>query len=67
MKTQPKVTCPFCEGTGCCNCEYSGKVPYGEGCIFASESEAINHDPGISYFDLKLSKALVSPPSSVDK
>jgi hypothetical protein len=59
METPKKAPCPFCKenkfsirGEGCCNCEHTGLVPYGEAFIFRNEAEAINHDPGTSYFDL---------------
>lgn len=62
--TNKKVPCPFCKpndkairGDGCCNCDHSGLVPYGEDHIFKSEDEALNHDPEISYFDLKDNRA----------
>lgn len=55
-----KVACPFCKqkedskrGDGCCNCEHTGMVPFGEDCHFKTEEEAINHDPEVSYWDLK--------------
>ena len=49
-----KVMCPFCDGDGCCNCDHSGHVPIGEGCVFKSVDEARNHDPGISIHDLQI-------------
>lgn len=48
-----KTKCPFCVGDGCCNCDHSGFVPYGEGMIFKTKEEADNHDPTISLHDLK--------------
>lgn len=57
-----KVKCPFCSnpnekiGTGCCNCDHTGLVPFGEDHNFKTESEALNHDPEISYLDLKINR-----------
>lgn len=58
-----KVACPFCKrnqhslrGEGCCNCDHTGFVPFGESHNFKTENEAINHDPEISYYDLKYNR-----------
>lgn len=58
-----KVACPFCKrhtddkcGEGCCNCDHTGMVPIGENCNFKTEEEALNHNPGISYWDLKYNR-----------
>jgi len=58
-----KAACPFCKryetdkrGEGCCNCEHTGLVPIGEAYIFKTEDEATNHDPEISYVDLKYNR-----------
>lgn len=56
-----KAPCPFCKsedhpnmrGSGCCNCEYEGRVPVGEDYHFKTADEALNHDPGVSYRDMK--------------
>lgn len=48
-----KAKCPFCNGDGCCNCDHSGFVQYGEGMIFKTKDEAENHDPTISLHDLE--------------
>lgn len=58
-----KVACPFCkssetdkQGEGCCNCDYTGLVPVGENCNFKTVEEALNHNPGLSYWDLKYNR-----------
>jgi hypothetical protein len=55
-----KVPCPFCKpkkesvrGEGCCNCDHTGRVPIGEAFNFKTEEEAVNHDPQVSYYDLR--------------
>ena len=60
MHTNTKAACPFCKpndkairGEGCCNCEHTGLVPIGEAHIFKTTEEAINHDPEVSYADIK--------------
>jgi len=58
-----KVACPFCKqndksvrGDGCCNCDHTGLVPYGEDHNFKTKDEALNHDPEIPYIDLKFNR-----------
>jgi hypothetical protein len=57
------VACPFCKrfetdsrGEGCCNCDHTGLVPIGENFNFKNEKEALQHDAGISYYDLKFNR-----------
>lgn len=63
-----KVACPFCKpkkealrGEGCCNCEHTGMVPIGESFEFHTTDEAVNHDPEISYHDLKHNRLSGNP------
>lgn len=58
-----KIACPFCKpnneskrGEGCCNCDHTGLVPIGEAYHFKTQHEAINHDPEVSYVDLKFNR-----------
>lgn len=63
MEKIKKIACPFCKhsaeekrGEGCCNCDHTGLVPFGEDHIFKSEDEALKHDPEVSYFDLRYNR-----------
>lgn len=49
-----KTECPFCEGNGCCYCEYTGKVLVGDGCLFQTIEAAKNHNPEESGFDYEV-------------
>lgn len=58
-----RVACPFCKrfkndkrGEGCCNCDHTGLVEVGEYCDFKTLEEAENHDPEVSYSDLKYNR-----------
>lgn len=63
-----RVACPFCKrfekdkrGEGCCNCDHTGLVEIGENCNFKNSEEAKNHDPEISYFDLRYNRKYELP------
>ena len=44
-----KVDCPFCEGGGCCFCEYEGK-------IFVGPKEMIKTEEGLNSIGVKYLK-----------
>jgi hypothetical protein len=56
--TLQTARCPFCDGDGCCNCDYEGRVRVGIGMPFRTVQEAESHDPEVSYFDLKWNRKL---------
>ena len=59
-----KTICPFCKskhnslrGDGCCYCEYTGLISYGDGLRLRTKEESENHNPEVSLFDLERNRA----------
>lgn len=47
IATREKVDCPFCEGSGCCFCDYEGRIFVGENELIKSK-DALN-SIGVKY------------------